>query len=95
MIEFTVSDVIPASPDEVYRAWLSSEGHSEMTGGAANASDEVGASFDAWDGYIEGKNVDLEPGRRIVQSWRWSECRRRASATPTCQFCEGADAECW
>ena len=33
MIEFTVSDIIPASPDEVYRAWLSSEGHTGMTGG--------------------------------------------------------------
>ena len=73
MIEFTVSDIIPASPDEVYRAWLSSEGHTEMTGGEANASAEIGATFDAWDGYISGKNLELEPGRRIVQSWRTSQ----------------------
>ncbi|WP_442508387.1 SRPBCC domain-containing protein [Novipirellula sp. SH528] len=24
------------------------------------------------DGYISGKNLELEPGRRIVQSWRGS-----------------------
>ena len=47
---------LPATPQEVYEAWLSSEGHSEMTGADAEASDVVGASFSAWDGYIEGKN---------------------------------------
>ncbi len=73
MIEFTVSDTIPASPADIYRAWLSSEGHTAMTGGGANCSDEPGAEFDAWDGYISGKNVELEQNRRIVQSWRTSQ----------------------
>lgn len=39
-IDFIVSDVIPASPDEIYAAWLDSETHTDMTGGAATASDE-------------------------------------------------------
>ncbi|MDA1298006.1 MAG: SRPBCC domain-containing protein [Chloroflexi bacterium] len=73
MIEFTVSDIIPASPDEVYRAWLSSEGHTGMTGGEANTNDKSSGKFDAWDGYISGENLALEPGRRIVQSWRTSQ----------------------
>lgn len=73
MNEFTVSDLVPASPDEVYRAWLSSDGHTEMTGGEAHATDAQGAEFDAWDGYISGKNIALEPGRRIVQSWRTTQ----------------------
>lgn len=68
-----VSDTIPASPDEIYRAWLSSEGHTSMTGGEANCSDEIGTEFDAWDGYITGKNIALEPNRRIVQSWRTTQ----------------------
>lgn len=72
-IEFTVSDVIPASAQDIYDAWLSSDGHSEMTGGEANTSDEVGEEFDAWDGYINGKNIELDPGRKIVQSWRSSQ----------------------
>jgi activator of HSP90 ATPase len=41
-----------------------------MTGGAAEASAEVGGEFTAWDGYIWGKNLELEPGKRILQSWR-------------------------
>ncbi len=72
-IDFVVSAVIPASPEEVYHAWLSSEGHSGMTGSPASISDQVGDEFTAWDGYIHGKNLELEPHSRIVQSWRTSE----------------------
>ena len=72
-IEFVVSAVIPASPQEVYRAWLSSKGHSGMTGSPAKVSDKVGGEFEAWGGYIHGKNLDLVPNQRIVQSWRTSE----------------------
>lgn len=73
MIEFTVSDTIPASPAEIYQAWLSSEGHTAMTGGEANCSDQVGGEFDVWDGYISGTNIELEQDRRIVQAWRTSQ----------------------
>ena len=72
-LEFEVSAVIPASPIEVYKAWLDSKSHSQMTGGKAKVSAKVGESFQAWDGYITGKNLILEPGKRIVQSWRTSE----------------------
>ena len=73
-IEFSVSNVIPATPPEIYDAWLSSKGHAGITGGqAAQASAGVGDSFTAWNGYISGKNMELEPGRRIVQSWRTTE----------------------
>ena len=72
-IEFVVSAVIPATPQEVYRAWLTSDGHSGMTGSPAKVSDQVGGVFDAWDGYIHGKNLELVPNKRIVQAWRTSE----------------------
>ncbi len=73
MIEFTVTDTITATPAEIFGAWLSSDGHTEMTGGEANCSDEVGAEFDAWDGYISGKNLEVEPTSRFVQSWRTTQ----------------------
>jgi len=69
-IEFTVSAIIPASPKAIYDAWLDSDGHTKMTGSPAHATAKVGDSFAAWDGYISGKNLELEPGKRIVQSWR-------------------------
>jgi uncharacterized protein YndB with AHSA1/START domain len=70
---FSLTAIIPASPVEIYQAWLDSVGHSEMTGGEATMSDEVGAEVTAWDGYISGRNLELVPGERIVQSWRTSE----------------------
>ena len=69
--EFTVSDVIPASPQAIYKAWLDAKGHAAMTGGkVAQCSTEPGSTFTAWDGYITGRNLELEPYWRIVQSWR-------------------------
>jgi uncharacterized protein YndB with AHSA1/START domain len=65
--------VIPASPAEIYNAWLDNIAHSEMTGGEAIMSDEVGAEVSAWDGYITGRILELVPGERIVQSWRTTE----------------------
>jgi len=72
-MQFVLQTKIAASAREIYTAWLSSEGHSEMTGGEAVISDKIGDSFTAWDGYIEGKNIELLPNQRIVQSWRTSQ----------------------
>jgi activator of HSP90 ATPase len=72
-IEFIVSTVIKASPQEIYEAWLSSDGHSKMTGESASITAETGAAFEAWDGYIRGRNLTLEPNKRIVQSWRTAD----------------------
>jgi len=46
-IEFEVSDLIPASPDVVYTAWLDSDEHTKMTGGQAKVSAKVGERFEA------------------------------------------------
>src|SRR5580704_11235335 len=70
---FTLTATIPATPEEVYEAWLDSIGHSEMTGSEATTSGEVGAEVSAWDGYISGRNLELIPAERIVQSWRTTE----------------------
>ena len=72
-IEFDISSLIPATPKEVYAAWFDSEKHSIMTGGKAEVTDVIGATFLAWDGYIEGINLELDPGKRILQHWRTSE----------------------
>ncbi len=69
-MEFEVSAVIPATPEEIFDAWLDSRGHSEMTGSPAKASPAPSAEFEAWDGYIRGRNVIIERPTRIVQSWR-------------------------
>jgi len=72
-IEFEISTMLPATPEVIYSTWLNSDGHTRMTGGQANITAGVGAVFDAWDGYIQGRNLQLEYGKRIVQSWRTVE----------------------
>lgn len=72
-IEFEVSELIPASPEAIFGAWLDSRLHSEMTGGEAKVSGVVGDPFNAWDGYITGKNLELDAPRRILQHWRTSQ----------------------
>ena len=72
-MEFTLNIKINATAEQIYSAWLSGAGHTAMTGGRATASDKVGGQFTAWDGYIEGQNMILEPFTRILQSWRTSQ----------------------
>jgi len=61
--EFSVSDLIPASAQAIYDAWLSSSGHENITGGQkAQISAQEGAAFTVWNGYITGRNLKLEPG---------------------------------
>ncbi len=69
----TVSATIPAPPKRVYEAWMSGKEHGAMTGGQAKVTARVGGKFSAWDGYIEGKTLELEPNKKIVQAWRTSE----------------------
>lgn len=70
---FEVSAIVPASPEQVYETWLSSSGHTAMTGADASVDPRVGGNYDAWDGYITGRTIALDPGRRIVQSWRTAD----------------------
>jgi activator of HSP90 ATPase len=74
---FTLTDVVPATPQQVYDAWLDSRGHSKMTGSKAKAAGAEGALFSAWGGYIKGRNLTREPGRPIVQSWRTTKFARK------------------
>jgi uncharacterized protein YndB with AHSA1/START domain len=68
-----VSTTLPASPQAVYQAWLNSQAHGAFSGGAAQIDPRVGGSFTAWDGYIQGSTLELEPYRRIRQAWRTTE----------------------
>src|SRR5206468_3713078 len=68
-----VTSVIPASPDRIYAAWLDSVGHGAMTGGPAEIDGRVGGQHKGWGGYIWGETLELDPDKRIVQSWRTTE----------------------
>jgi uncharacterized protein YndB with AHSA1/START domain len=66
----SISEVIPAPPDRIYAAWLSSDEHTAFTGDKAVVEPYVGGKHSTFDGYAVGQTVELQPGRRIVQTWR-------------------------
>lgn len=68
-----VFTILPATPTQIYRAWLDSAEHSAFTGGEARIDPQEGGYFTAWDGYIMGTTLQLEPYRRILQAWRTTE----------------------
>jgi uncharacterized protein YndB with AHSA1/START domain len=61
--------IIPASPKEVYDAYVDAKKHSKFTGSKATGKAVVDGKYTAWDGYIFGKNLELEDGKRVVQEW--------------------------
>ena len=72
--DFIVTDFVPANPRQVYDAWLDSRSHAKMTGDRpATVTANEGRRFAALRGFVSGKNVTLEPGRRIVQTLRTKE----------------------
>ncbi len=50
--------------------------HSNFAGGTSKISRNVGGFVSMHDGQIVARNLELEPGRKIVQAWRvsaWEE----------------------
>jgi activator of HSP90 ATPase len=62
-----------ASVDTVYEALLDSKKHAKFTGSVVKMSREIGGKFSVYGGDIQGVNLELVPGQRIVQSWRYSD----------------------
>lgn len=59
-----------ADPATVYDLLADSRKHSAITGRPASISTEIGGTFTLGESDVTGINVDLVPGRRIVQAWR-------------------------
>ena len=71
---FELFIALPATPQEIYSAWLSSDGHTALTGSPARVDGQVGGEFTAWDGYIFG--VTLELDEPLVKAGRIFTLRR-------------------
>lgn len=71
--KFTLTATFSAKAERINKAWLSSQGHTLMTGSPAKIDGRVNGEFTAWDGYIWGRFLELEENKRIVQAWRTGE----------------------
>jgi uncharacterized protein YndB with AHSA1/START domain len=64
---------ISASPSAVFKCLTDSASFEKMTGGRkADISKEVGGAASMFGGDIRAVNVEIVPGKRLVQSWRSS-----------------------
>jgi len=72
---------ITAPPAMVYEALVNARNHTAFTSARATGVARVGARFTAWDGYISGKHLVLDKGRRIVQEWATTGWPKGAAAS--------------
>lgn len=59
-----------AAPKTIYGLLADSRQRSAVTGRKAAISRKVGGTFSTDNGKVTGVNVDLVPGKRLVQAWR-------------------------
>jgi activator of HSP90 ATPase len=65
--------LLPTDALDLYKCIMDARIHSSFTGGEAIIEDKEGAEFSAYDGYIQGKNIVLERGKKIIQTWKANE----------------------
>jgi activator of HSP90 ATPase len=66
----------PAPPSRIYEALTNLDQFAAWTGAPATGESSEGAAFSLFGGHITGRNVELVPGKRVVQAWRaktWPE----------------------
>ena len=65
--------IIPATPEELYIALTNPLTIKLWTGEDAEMSTEPGSEFSIFDGSIEGRNLEFEPDKKIVQEWYFGD----------------------
>jgi len=70
--------IINADPQAVYDVLTDGQKFAAATGMPAQLSDREGETFTLFDGRVEGRQIELVPGQRIVQAWRFG------AAHPSC-----------
>jgi len=58
-----------ASAADIYDYIINPRKFNIITGGKASNTGKIGAKFFCYDEYIFGTNVELVPGKKIVQKW--------------------------
>lgn len=61
---------IKCDPKRIYTTLTRDAEFSKATGAKADISAEEGGRFSCFDGQIQGRNLELQADRMIVQAWR-------------------------
>jgi activator of HSP90 ATPase len=65
--------LIHATPLELYGYLTDGETFTAATGMAARLEARAGSAFALFDGRVEGRQIELVPGERVVQVWRFGD----------------------
>ncbi len=63
----------PVGADVLFNTLINEKEHAAFTGSGAKIDPVTGGNFMAYDGYIVGEILELQPGRLIRQSWQAME----------------------
>ncbi len=66
-----LQEIIPADPHRVYQVLADAERLSALSGKTGSAARTEGEEFAAFDGYVTGRQIELVPDTRVVQTWRF------------------------
>ncbi|NOT75102.1 MAG: ATPase [Cyclobacteriaceae bacterium] len=83
MKDFKKYYLLEAPPEEVFHALTIPATIQLWTGEPAEMSLDAGAEFSLWDGSITGKNLEFDPGKKIVQQWYFGEQEEPSIVTIT------------
>ena len=73
MKDFKKYYILSATPEEVFAALTNPATIQLWSGDPAIMSTEPGSEFSLWEGNIEGKNLEFEKDKKIVQQWYFGE----------------------
>ncbi|WP_217603776.1 SRPBCC domain-containing protein [Chitinophaga sp. GbtcB8] len=65
--------IVPAPPEDVYRALTNPATIQLWSGEPAEMSTEPGSEFSLWEGSIAGRNLEFVEDKKIVQQWYFGE----------------------
>jgi len=65
--------ILPATPEEVYMALTNPFTIDLWSGDPAEMSTEPGTEFSMFDGSIQGRNLEFEENKKIVQEWYFDD----------------------
>lgn len=73
MKDFKKYFIIPVDPEQLYRTLTNPATVQLWAGADAIMSEEPDSEFSLWEESIVGKNLEFEPGKKIVQEWYFGE----------------------
>ena len=81
MKDFKKYYILSATPEEVFAALTNPATIQLWSGDPAIMSTEPGSEFSLWEGNIEGKNLEFEKDKKIVQQWYFGDQEQESIVT--------------